>query len=263
MRIAALGLIGCFVCALGAPVLAQHDHGTPAQTPAPAAAPQQPAQEDHAQHGAAAAPAPPAQPDPRPEFFRGKKYSEFSHRMAGAFVLLAGFFYLLSDRISPRWPAVRYAWPVCLLLPGLYLITFSDPKWPFGPLGFFELLRTNTEFLQHKAYATILIALGLFELGRARGAIRGAWAALVFPALAVFGAILLLFHPHGAGVHTPEHMAAMDKIQDQHLMFTIVGCCIALAKGLSEVPWGAARIFLRAWPALMLVLGAMLIFYAE
>jgi hypothetical protein len=232
-------------------------HGTPAQ-----ATPKQPV-DPHAGHGDMATASEPAQPDPRPEFFRGKKFSEFNHRVAGLFVCLAGIFYLLSGRIAQRWPAARYAWPMCLLVPGLYLIIFSDPKWPFGPRGFVELLQTNQEFLQHKLYATILISLGLFEYGRARGYVRGTWSAFVFPALGVIGALMLLVHPHGGGQHTPEHMASMVLIQNQHLMFTIVGVGIALAKALSEVSWGAGKFFLRVWPSLMLVLGVMLMFYAE
>jgi hypothetical protein len=109
----------------------------------------------------------------------------------------------------------------------------------------------------------LLIALGGFEFARIRGTIRGAWSAFVFPALGLGGALLLLAHPHGAGVHTPEHMAAMGKIQNQHLWFTIVGTLIALSKGLSEIPWMASRFFLRAWPALMMVLGVLLLVYSE
>lgn len=255
MRILIFAAILCFAV----PAAAQQDHGSP---PAQQPAVPQPAQPmDHSQHGAATAE--PATPDPRPAFFRGKAYSEFSHRMAGVFVFLAGFFYLMSGRLARRWPSVRYAWPVCLLLPGLYLIVFSDPRWPFGATSFFELLRTSAEFQQHKIYATILICLGLFEWARARGSIRGAWAAMVFPALGVLGAVLLLFHPHGAGVHTPEHMAAMAKIQGQHVMFFVVGLGIAITKGLSEISWKGQRIFQRAWPMLMIALGVMLVFYSE
>ncbi len=252
-------LILATILAAAAPCLAQHDAAShPAQ---PQAAPPPAEQVDHSQH--AAPPAAPAEPDPRPQFFRGKAYSEFSHRMAGVFVFLAGFFYLMSAPLARRWPAVRFAWPLCLLLPGLYLIIFSDPKWPFGPVGFFELFRTNAEFQQHKIYATILICLGLFEWARTRGAIRGTWAAFVFPALGVIGAVLLLFHPHGAGEHSPEHMAAMGKIQGQHIMFFVVGLGIAVTKALSEIQWKPQRIFLRAWPMLMIALGVMLVFYSE
>lgn len=231
---------------------------------APAAGTPPPAADPHAGHGEpAAAVATPGAPDPRPAFFRGKSFSEFNHRVAGLFVLLAGLFYLISDRVAQRWPGARYAWPVCLLVPGLYLILFSDPKWPFGPRGFFELLQTNQEFLQHKTYSVILITLGMFELARVRGAIRGAWAALVFPVIAVAGATMLLFHPHGQGVHSPEHMAAMSKIETQHLWFTIVGCAIAVTKGLSELAWSPRAVFLRVWPSLMIILGVMLLLYAE
>jgi len=251
------------VCAASLALPAQHDHAGSAQAPAKQEPAKQPMGEmDHSQHAAAPA-ADPTKPDPRPEFFRGKSYSEFSHRMAGAFVFLAGLFYLMKDAIARRWPAVRYAWPVCLLVPGLYLFVFSDPRWVFGTQGFWELFHTSAEFQQHKIYSAILIILGGFELARVRGTIRGAWAAFVFPVLGIVGAILLLFHPHGAGEHSPEHMAVMGKIQNQHFMFFMVGIGIAFSKGLSEVPWKAQKIFLRVWPLLMLVLGTMLMFYSE
>jgi len=245
------------------PVQARQDHAGHDAAPAKQEPAQQPAGGmDHSQHGAAPA-ADPAKPDPRPPFFRGKSYSEFSHRMAGVFVFLAGVFYLMKEAIARRWPGARYAWPVCLLVPGLYLLVFSDPRWVFGTQSFWELFQSSAEFQQHKIYSAILIILGGFELARVRGTIRGAWAALVFPALAMAGAVLLLFHPHGGAEHSPEHMAVMGKIQNQHFSFFMVGLGIALGKGLSEIPWKAEWIFLRVWPVLMLVLGVMLMFYSE
>lgn len=222
------------------------------------------AQEHHHDAGAAApaATAPAQQPSKTPEILRGKKFSEFNHRVAGVFVLLAGVFYLLQAPLTRRWPVVRYAWPFCLFIPGLYLMILSDPRMLFGPDSFLHLLRTSLEFRQHKAFSAILLALGAFEFARIRGKIRGLWSAFVFPALGIAGAVMLLYHPHGAG-HTAEHMAIMERIQAQHLDFAIVGALIAVSKGLSEAGPVARRFFTYAWPSLMMLLGLLLVLYKE
>ena len=52
--------------------------------------------------------------EPSPEKLAAdKRESEFNHHLAGFFVVLAGIFILAQDRLSARWPKVRYAWPVC------------------------------------------------------------------------------------------------------------------------------------------------------
>src|SRR4029077_17394245 len=44
-----------------------------------------------------------------------KKESEFNHRLAGLFVIVAGVFILSESSLAKRWPMVRYAWPMCFL----------------------------------------------------------------------------------------------------------------------------------------------------
>ena len=55
-----------------------------------------------------------------------KKESEFNHHLAGFFVILAGLFILAEDTLSPRRSFLRFAWPSCFLLSGLFLLVFSD-----------------------------------------------------------------------------------------------------------------------------------------
>src|SRR5271155_2582927 len=49
-----------------------------------------------------------------------KRESEFNHHLAGFLVIVAGFFLLIQDRLAGRWPGVRYVWPSCFLLAGVY-----------------------------------------------------------------------------------------------------------------------------------------------
>jgi len=124
-----------------------------------------------------------------------KKESEFNHHLAGLFLILAGVFIIAERTLLQRWSILRYAWPSCFLLSGLFLLIFSDTElWPFGPQSWWYGLTHNPEDLQHKSFALILLALGIFEIQRARGVLRSAWAGWLFPALACCGSVLLLFH---------------------------------------------------------------------
>lgn len=194
-----------------------------------------------------------------PELLRGEPFSEFNHRLAGIFLVLGGLFFLAQNALAMRWRFGQYIFPVCLLLPGSYLLLMSDPKWPFGPGSFWHYFTTNTQFMQHKIYAVILLVIGGVEFLRARQTLRAGWAAFVFPGLGALGALLLLFHPHA-----PDHdMNSMQLVQSQHLGFAAVGGLVAVSKALSEIDWRARRYCLYAWPVLISVLGALLILYRE
>jgi hypothetical protein len=193
-----------------------------------------------------------------------KRESEFNHHLAGAFVILAGIFILAEGSLRDRWPFLRYAWPGCFLLSGLFLLIFSDTElWPFGSQSWWYGLTHNHEDLQHKTFAVILLALAFIEIQRARGVLRAAWAAWVFPVLAAAGSILLLFHEHHSGMHGPDHMAVMQRIQSQHMAFSITGFGIGFSKALSEVRTGWRSIFANLWPVLLIVLGVLLMLYTE
>lgn len=193
-----------------------------------------------------------------------KRESEFNHHLAGFLVIVAGFFLLIQDRLAKRWPGVRYVWPSCFLLAGVYLALFSDTEiWPMGPQTLWFAVRNNPEDLQHKVFALILLFLGAVELQRARGKLKSLWSAWAFPVLGMVGAIMLLFHHHSAGMHGAHHMEVMEHIKSEHLGFAIVGGGVALTKGISEIEGGWQGVFKKVWPALMIVLGILLMFYTE
>ncbi len=193
-----------------------------------------------------------------------KKESEFNHHLAGLLVALAGVFLLTQEKLAKRWPAARYVWPWCFLIAGIFLMIFSDTEiWPFGTQTPWFAISHQPEVLQHKTFALILLALGTIELQRARKRLQSAWSAWAFPVVGTFGAVLLLFHHHAAGMHGAHHMETMEHIQNQHRAFAATSGGIALTKGLSELHTNWQEIFQKIWPLLMIALGVLLIMYTE
>ena len=193
-----------------------------------------------------------------------KKESEFNHHLAGVFILIAGVFILAQERLLPKWPVVRYAWPFCFFVAGLFVLVFSDTEiWPFGDQNLYYALSHQPEDLQHKVFAIILLALALVEFQRLRGQWKALWHAWIFPALSLIGAVLLLFHSHATGMHGPNAMQLMERIQSQHRWYASIGFAIVLTKGLSEVPTKWRNGLNRTWPMLLIILGTSLALYRE
>ncbi|HTT19534.1 MAG TPA: hypothetical protein VMG82_11335 [Candidatus Sulfotelmatobacter sp.] len=222
---------------------------------------------DHAEHEGMAMPMDePAQMDAaqQAKLLADKKESEFNHHLAGIFVILAGIFILAGRTLSQRWSLLRFVWPACFLLSGVFLLVYSDTElWPFGPQSWWYGLTHNLEDLQHKTFAVILLALGIIEVQRARGILKAAWARWVFPVLACCGSLLLLFHEHHTGMHGAGHMTVMAHIQAEHKGFAATGFGIGIFKGLSELPNRWNEIFAKLAALLMIVLGVLLILYTE
>jgi hypothetical protein len=197
-------------------------------------------------------------------FLKWKRESEGNHHLIGLFVVLGGVFILAQDTLKKRFPAVRYAWPVCFFLSGLFVLVYSDTElWPFGPKSWIQGTITNPEVIQHKTFALLLLGLGLVEMGRARERLKAIWAAWVFPVFAVAGSVLLLFHSHHAGMRGTNHMAIMARIHAEHLSYAATGFGIGLTKGLAEVSTKWQTVFAKLWPTLMIVLGVLLMSYTE
>lgn len=193
-----------------------------------------------------------------------KNESEFNHHLAGFFVMLAGLFTLFQSVLWKRWPALKYAWPACFLISGIFVLVWSDTElWPFGQREWLEALRNNREVLQHKVFAVLLLALGVIEWQRIRGVLKAIWGGWVLPALAIGGSLLLLYHQHEGGMHGPDHMGVMARIQLQHLSYAVTGVGIGFTKGLAEVQTRFRSGFGKTWPLLMAVLGVLLMFYRE
>ena len=206
----------------------------------------------------------PSDPARTAKLLADKRESEFNHHFAGLLILLAGIFLLAEGTIRERWPLVRYAWPLCFLLSGLFVLVWSDTElWPFGPQSWYFGLTHHPEVLQHKVFAILLLALGVIELERTRGALKSVWSGWVFPALGVIGSSMLFFHQHRAGMHGANHMEIMQRIQSEHFSFAISGFGIALSKGLSETRFAWKAFFAQLFPALLMVLGALLMVYVE
>ncbi len=193
-----------------------------------------------------------------------KRESEFNHHLAGLLVLAAGIFIIAEGNIRARRSLARQAWPLCFLLSGLFVLIFSDTElWPFHSQSWYFGLTHHAEVLQHKAFAVLLLALGVIELLRARGTLKAGWWGYVFPAIAMIGSVILLFHDHQGHAHGADHMEGMRRIQSQHLGFAVTGFGIALTKGLAETPFAWRLFFKRLFPTLLLVLGALLLMYVE
>jgi hypothetical protein len=193
-----------------------------------------------------------------------KRESEFNHHLAGFLIALAGIFVLFQSNLAKRWPLVKYAWPACFLLAGIFVLVWSDTElWPFGPRQWLEALQNNREVLQHKTFAILLLLLGAIEFQRVRGTLLAAWSGLVFPLVAICGSVLLIFHHHEGGMVGQHHMETMARIQLQHLSYTACGFGIGLTKGLSELGTQRATTFAKIWPSFLILLGVLLMFYTE
>ena len=137
--------------------------------------PPSPSQGEHLEHHhmSMSMPMPMAQemsPARQAKLLADKKESEFNHHLAGFFVMLGGAFILFQSVFAKRWPAVKYVWPACFLIGGVFLLVWSDTElWPFGHREWLEALRNNREVLQHKLFALLLLGLGVIEWQRARG----------------------------------------------------------------------------------------------
>ena len=203
-------------------------------------------------------------PESLAKLLADKTGSEFNHHLAGFFVVLGAVFILFQEPLTKRWRAVKYGWPASFLLSGLFVLVWSDTElWPFGHRPWLDAMTHNPEVLQHKTFAALLLVLGLIEWRRARGTLPAAWSAWVFPALAIGGSLLLLIHQHEGGMHGPDHMERMARIQSEHLSYSIAGVCLALTKGLSDIETNWRKVFSRIWPVVMMALGILLMLYRE
>jgi len=193
-----------------------------------------------------------------------EKESEFNHHLVGFFVVLAGAFVLLQSVCVKRWPRSKYVWPLCFLLSGIFVLVWSDTElWPFGHRDWLDALQHNREVLQHKVFAVVLLVLGVTEYHRARGVLKAVWTRWVFPALAIGGSLLLLFHRHEGGMHGANHVELMARIQSEHLSYAVTGTGLGLTKGLGEVKTRFQGGFGKVWPLLMILLGVLVMLYRE
>jgi len=123
-------------------------------------------------------------------------WSNFSHNVAGLFVLAMSLLALA----SARWRWAR-RWPLLLVALGVFVFLRSmavDGVWPFGPRGFWHTTLMSAEDMQHRLAAVLAVTLGLVEWRARRDDRPDSRLAYVFPALAAAGGLLLLVHSHVA-----------------------------------------------------------------
>jgi hypothetical protein len=220
--------------------------------------------EGHAGHEGMVMDAQALTPDVQAKLLADRLESEFNHHLAGFLVALGAVFMFFQDRLRARWAGVTLFWPACFLISGIFLLVWSDTQlWPFGGQGWIDEMSRNSEVLQHKVFAVLLLTLGAIEWQRMRGVLTAAWSGWVFPALAIAGSVLLLFHSHTAGMVGGDHLERMARIESEHLSYSLAGMGIALTKGLSEIETHWRKVFTRIWPVVMIVLGILLMLYRE
>ncbi len=182
-------------------------------------------------------------------------WSEYNHHWSGIFVLAIGVLALL-NQAGLRW--ARH-WPLVFLGLAAFLLVRSDPEvWPLGDIGLLESLR-DVEVVQHRMFAALPIAFGLFEWGVRTGRIRAPWAAYVFPLICAGGGALLLTHSH-----------AIANVKDQlliewtHTPLALAAVVAGWSRWLElRLPGRIARVSGWIWPACFVLIGALLFFYRE
>lgn len=219
-----------------------------------------------------------------------KSSSELNHHIAGYGLIAIGLL-ALAGHSSPRAQWLQLAWPALFVVAGLFLVVWSDPEiWPRGDHGWIWMLLHGPDARQHKIFAFLMIVLGAVEYLRTHGRLNRFWQVWAFPMLAVFGAVLLLFHSHKVSAvvrpdSPPQHQhAAMDptmhhedhgasqehpmtatmvRVERQHFWFAVVGATVALFKFLWDGRFWRRGFLFYFWPGSIALLGVLLVLYRE
>jgi hypothetical protein len=189
-------------------------------------------------------------------------FSEFSHHLAGAFVLAMalGELNLTLSMAVLTW--TRFLLPLSMLSAGIFLLLWSDiDVWSFSNGFLHPFMIGDWETIQHKLYAVLLLSVGVIELLRRRGRLAGPWWRLPLPLFAIVGGVLLFLHTHHV-------LAGMDVIMLHH---RIMGTTAILAGGCKCMPdirrAGPASpgrpVWDLVWSVLLLLIGLELMLYFE
>jgi putative copper resistance protein D len=179
--------------------------------------------------------------------------SNFNHNVSGVIVLLAAAVALLGRVARAR---IARHWPLLLLPLAAFLLAFAEPNgWPFGAEGFFETLRSPAVLL-HRAATGLVLALALFEWRVQAGGLGATRWRYAFPILCFVGGALLLTHSHSV---LAARWAFL--IEVSHDAIGLLAVLIGVSRWL-ELRSGHERRAL-AWPALMTLVGLVLLFYRE
>ena len=169
------------------------------------------------------------------------------HEIFGSAVLVFVLVMLAKEAGLLRSRALAYFLPAGLL--GLGLFVFLDPILFHGG-GF------GAEGVQHQVQGVLIMAVGVVELLRARGRLRGRIFGAVLPlGLMGVGLLFVLHSQHGGGAMAPQLA--------QHRVLGTTILLSGLVKGADNLKLAKGNWAAVGWLLLMLVAAAALLFYAE
>lgn len=193
---------------------------------------------------------------------QGVAYSEFSHHLAGFFVLLIGCAELSQAVHLPSLLWARFLLPAAMLLgSGILLIGSDHEAWPIGSLSFVQTFSwRDPEIIQHKIYGLLLFLVGTVEaLRRTRRLSAGLWSTLL-PLFAIVGGLMLFGHSHGV------HPSA-QKIATYHALMGTMAATAGSSKLLSSWFYPSSHTRSPAWEwfwaGLIVFIGIQLLIYSE
>lgn len=184
-------------------------------------------------------------------------WSNFSHNGAGLILLGMSAFALAGVAAGAGW---RRHWPIGFLALAAFIYlraAANEGTWPFGHVGLADL---DTEGIQHRIAAVLVIALGLFEWwARSRAEAGRRRLAYVFPALAAAGALLLLTHSH-----TAFQAKSSFLVQVTHTTMGALAAVMAAARWI-ELRLGSpeGRLAGAVASVALLLIALVLVFYRE
>lgn len=189
-------------------------------------------------------------------YHEARAWLEFNHRIGGIIVLvLAGLTWLELREVRPSL-LIRLSWPSCLMLLGGYNLLWSDkPAWPIGPSGLVDSL-SNSEILQHKILALLVLTLGLIDLlRRLQRATHPAWLYLFYGLAALTGGVLVV---HDPTLPSPTHLPGLAS---SHTLMGVLAILVLVFKVLVDHRLMAGRIA-YLYPLLLAALGVQLVLFS-
>ncbi len=186
-----------------------------------------------------------------------RAWSEYNHHWAGLIVLAAGLLAFLSRFQRMRW--ARF-WPLSFAGLAVFIVLRADPEnWPIGPRPFWESF-SAPDVLQHRFAAILILVFAAFECAVQAGKLRARWAAMIFPAMCVLGAAVLLTHDHVVKDVKEELLAEMS-----HTPIALFGVTAGWGRWL-ELRAPRSRLATLAgylWPLCLAIVGLILLNYRE
>ena len=224
--------------------------------PLPAGPAQEPSEHHHDMAGMEGMQGMGAKPD-------DKAFSEFSHHLAGFFVLLMGLGELGLPLGNRKLGRLQWLLPAAMLGAGIYLLIWSDiDVWSMRDVFVQPFLTGDMETLQHKFYAVCLLAVGAIEWRRRQGRLTGPWWQWPLPLFAILGGSMLYAHMHNV-------VTDVRVIEMHH---RLMGAAAILAGAVKLVPASGLpglgepskhSSWETAWAMLVVLIGVELLLYFE